>query len=327
MLYVLSAGYAHPDIVIDNQFLAQLGLGLSAHEISQSYGIEKRFSSLPLDYIKTTRNQDQQRAFEVATQTPTDLAIKAVEMAMAGAGIRVEQIGLIVGDCSTPRETTPSEAQRVGKRLDYKSNAYDINIGLASFAAQIETLLNTQPERLPEYILCVSTSTMTQWADYSQPHAACVWGDGAAAIVLSTRHARGIKVLRAFCETSSQGVEQVLVPVDGNLTYDHASLVRDFVTLSQQAFGRICEGVQFNWARDRFIAQQVSAALLNELEQKLEIPSASQWRSIEEWGYTGAASNLITLALNWHKIAAGDKIALTFGCTQSRGAVLLEACL
>jgi len=70
-------GYSHPSTVIDNQFLEDLDVGTNAQWIIEKIGIQTRLSTLPLDYIRETRNQDPREALKVASITPTDMGKRA----------------------------------------------------------------------------------------------------------------------------------------------------------------------------------------------------------------------------------------------------------
>src|SRR4051794_23764106 len=108
-------GYCHPETVIDNKFLEDLDVGTTAAWISEKIGIQTRLSTLPLEYIRDTRNQDPREAVKVASMTPTEMGAKAARMALEKAGLRPEDIGLVIANCCTPLETAPAEAQRLAK--------------------------------------------------------------------------------------------------------------------------------------------------------------------------------------------------------------------
>src|SRR5690606_212376 len=110
MLHIVGMGHAHPDTEITNELLEDLGTGTNAEWIRHHIGIETRRSVLPLDYIRETKNADPRRALEVAQRTPTDLGVAAARMALERAGLAASDIGLVIGNCCTPFETTPAEA-------------------------------------------------------------------------------------------------------------------------------------------------------------------------------------------------------------------------
>src|SRR6476646_7219186 len=105
MLHVLGMGTCHPTVAIDNKFLEDLDTGTTAEWIEEKIGIRTRLTTLPLDYIKATRNQDPRMAPEVALTAPTAMGIKAAQQALKEAGITPQDVGMVVVNCCTPRGT------------------------------------------------------------------------------------------------------------------------------------------------------------------------------------------------------------------------------
>lgn len=96
-------------------------------------------------------------------------------------------IGLVITNCCTPFQTTPVESQRIAERLKIKALAYDVFTACPVFALHLDYLNNFQTDKLPDYILCVSTAALTMNVDYNNRSDGAIWGDGAAAWVVSPR--------------------------------------------------------------------------------------------------------------------------------------------
>ena len=82
MLYIVGMGYSHAKIEVDNNFLEDLGVDSSAEWIIDKIGVEKRTVSLPLKYIKETKNEDPREAAKVAVATTTSLGVEAARNAI-----------------------------------------------------------------------------------------------------------------------------------------------------------------------------------------------------------------------------------------------------
>jgi 3-oxoacyl-[acyl-carrier-protein] synthase-3 len=202
-LYILGAGAALPEQVLSDAQLAELGLTLAPHEqqLAARTGVQGRRTSLPLEYLSTSRNRDILEGRARAAASPTALGVQAVQQALTRAGITIEQVGLIVGDSCTPYQTCPAEAHRIGGALGVKVAAYDVVAGPAGLGVHLDMLAAWQPARLPEYVLCVSTHTPTQQLHFdglaqggSGALAAYLLGDAAAALVVSARHAGRLRI-------------------------------------------------------------------------------------------------------------------------------------
>src|SRR3954464_9316283 len=65
-MYLHSVGHFHPENVVTNAFLQELGLETTDAWIRERVGIVKRHTVLPLDYLRETRNRDVREAMKVA---------------------------------------------------------------------------------------------------------------------------------------------------------------------------------------------------------------------------------------------------------------------
>ena len=188
MLNILGVGSAHPKHELPNAFLENLGIESTASWIVEKIGISTRRTVLPLSYIQETHNRDPREAVRVASHTPTDLGAEAALAALKRAGIKARQVGMIICNGCTPLQTAPVEAQRLAAALKIEGPAFDVFTACPAFALHLDFLRNFREEELPDYVLCVSTATLTQVVDYKNRSDSAIWGDGAAAWVVSAKH-------------------------------------------------------------------------------------------------------------------------------------------
>ena len=95
MVYLHGLGHFHPETVITNRFLHELDIGCSEEWILERVGIHTRRTSLPLEYITQTKNQDPRAAYEAATCTHAQAGAHAARLALARAGLTAADVGLI----------------------------------------------------------------------------------------------------------------------------------------------------------------------------------------------------------------------------------------
>lgn len=326
MLHILGMGFSHPTTVIDNQFLEDLDVGTNAQWIVEKIGIQTRLSTLPLDYIRETRNQDPREALKVASMTPTDMGRKAAEMALSAAGIRADQIGLIIANCCTPAQTAPAEAQRIGKALDVVCPAFDVFTACPVFALHIDMLSSYKEEKLPEYVLCVSTGALTQNVNYNDRSDGAIWGDGAAAWVVSAKHEGRLKVVESFYASDPTRCQAVVVDRYGHFHQDGRA-VRDFsVRQTVRLIKSIEERHPIDWTRDIFIGHQANATMLQQITNNREIPNSNHWHNVTTVGNQAGAGAPAVLAQHWDLIRPGQNIVVAVvGAGLSWGSILFEA--
>ena len=107
-LHLHGLGHFHPTNEITNRFLEELDIGTSDEWIMERVGIRSRRTTLPLDYIRATRNADTRAGLEAADVTNPQMAAHAARMAIERAGIEPSQIGMVVSGPPTSRRSWAS---------------------------------------------------------------------------------------------------------------------------------------------------------------------------------------------------------------------------
>jgi 3-oxoacyl-[acyl-carrier-protein] synthase-3 len=327
MLHILGMGTCHPDTVVDNKFLEDLDVGTNAQWIEEKIGIKTRVTTLSLDYIKATRNQDPRMAIEVASMSATDLGTKAAEAALKKVGIKAEQVGMIIVNCCTPRDTMPGEAVRIAERLNCPGVAFDVYTACPAFALHIDFLRNYNESALPEFVLCISTAAMTQHVNYNDRSDGAIWGDGAAAWVVSPRHKGRLEILDSTYTADPSRCEAVVVD-----TYQHfkqdGRAVRDF---SVRQTVRLIKALEMHypidWSRDIFIGHQANRTMLEQITNNREIPPTNHWHNVTYLGNQAGAGAPASLSAHWEHIQPGQYIVVAVvGAGLSWGSILMKGC-
>ena len=325
MLHILGMGYFHPDIVIDNEFIESLDLGTSTEWILEKIGVITRVTTLPLDYIRTTRNQDPREAPKVAIMTPTHMGTKAAEMALDRAGITAQQVGMVICDCCTPLQLAPAEAQRIAKDLGICVPAFDVFTACPAFALHVDFLNSFRQEKLPDYVLCVTTSALTHTVNYNDRTDAAIWGDGAAAWIVSPRHVGKLRVLSSFYTADPLRCDAVVVERFG-FFHQEGRAIRDFsVRQTVRLIKEVESRFELDWSRDIFIGHQANATMLQQIINNRHIPESNHWHNVEHLGNQAGAGAPASLAMHWNDIFAGMKIVVAVvGAGLSWGSVVME---
>jgi len=325
VLHILGMGYSVPDTIIDNKFIEDLDIGTSDDWIMSKIGIEQRRSSLPLDYIRETRNVRPEEGAAVASTNATQLGVEAVKLACERAGIKSDQVGLLICNCCTPAQVAPAESQRIARALGIECQAYDVFSACPAFALHMDFINNFEDSALPEYILCVSTAVLTQNVNYNDRSDAAIWGDGAAAWIVSNKHAGRLKVLETSYTTDPTRSEAVVVDTFGHFHQDGRA-VRDFsVRQTVRLVRQLEEEYGLNWERDIFIGHQANRTMLGQITNNRKIPESSHWHNVTKIGNQAGAGAPATIAMHWYDLKPGQKIAVAVvGAGLSWGCVLME---
>lgn len=326
MLHILGMGTCHAETVITNKFLEDLDVGTNAQWIEEKIGILERVSTLPLDYIRTTRNRDPRMALELASMTPTEMGVKAAEAAIQQVGISASDIGMIIVNSCAPSKTVPGEAVRIGERLGASAVAFDVVTACPAFALHIDFLRNYEESKLPEFILCISTAALTQHVDYNDRSDGAIWGDAAAAWIVSPVHKGKLEVVTSFFTADPTRCGAVVVDTFGFFKQDGRA-VRDFsVRQTVRLIKAIEESHLIDWNRDIFIGHQANRTMLEQVTNNRDIPASNHWHNVTYLGNQAGAGSAATLCAHWEKITPGQHIVVAVvGAGLSWGSILMRA--
>lgn len=314
MLSILGMGYYLPKNEITNDFLHKdVGLERGPDWVDSRLGIYKRYSVLSRDYILRTKNQNPIQAMLLARlngETPVTMGVKAARQALTQAGIKPDRIGWVVANNDTPFETIPSTANLIAKELGVGCGPHcDINSACSSFARHMKALADTKEESLPEFTLCIQTSAYTVRTDYSPK---CIdgyiWGDGAAAEVLSTRHSGRLLVEPLIFETRPSGADDIIIDSAGHFVQDGGA-VREFsIRKTCEMFEQIAHIKSLYAEQVYTIAHQANYVMQDSIIGHLRLPRERHLRNVQDQGNTAAAGCPSVIAQNLDRFHKGDQI-------------------
>ena len=134
MLYLHGIGHFHPENIITNEFIAELDIGSDEDWIMERVGIRERRTSLPLDYIRDTKNKDPREAASASIISRKEGGANAAKIALARADLTVQDIGLVISGSCTPDYQIPARKKR---KLNNKCTASRVNINTGRFYSKL----------------------------------------------------------------------------------------------------------------------------------------------------------------------------------------------
>ncbi|ARO13421.1 3-oxoacyl-[acyl-carrier-protein] synthase III [Ketogulonicigenium robustum] len=152
-----------PSDEIDNR------LGWPAGQCAQRYGLTQRHIAAP-------------------DETTSFMAAAAARAALQNADMPPSALDLIIGACGVMEQPIPSTAALVQNRLGLGQSggaAYDVNATCLSFVQAFELAVMRISLGLARNVLVFSADIASAALDWSNPDAAAIFGDGAAAVVLT----------------------------------------------------------------------------------------------------------------------------------------------
>ena len=309
-LHLHGLGHAHPATVIDNAFLESLDIGTDDTWILSRTGIRTRRTVLPLDYLRRTRNRDPRAAAEAAEEDQASLGARDARMALGRAGLSASDVGMVIAGSSAPDTPSPAIACQVARALGLEVPCFDLASACTSFLAQLHFAAHLAADALPRFALLVVPETITCTVRYDDRRAAVLWGDGAAAAVISRAEpGRAVVDLTSFGSAPS-GADLVRIPRAGHFEQQGSAVQRFAIRRSLELLEELARHGLARGPTLRFVGHQANLRMLEAVCRGAGIAPDQHLTNVAELGNTGAAGAPAALSAAWEKLAPGDEVAL-----------------
>lgn len=260
-------------------------------------------------------------------QTFDDAAIEAGKKALAEAGIRPDQVGLLINTSVTRKHLEPSVAVRIHHGLGLPSSATNFDIANACLgfvngmalagqlidAGQIDYAVIIDGEDADE----IQVNTIERLGregikrkDFMSEFASLTLGSGAAAAVIGRAdlHPEGHRMLGGITRAATQFNDLCVGSVDGMFT-DAKALLKGGMELVVSAWKDAKR--QWSWSHmDRYIMHQVSSVHTNAIVKAANLDATRVPITFPLLGNVGPASIPITLAQEASKLVRGNRVLL-----------------
>jgi 3-oxoacyl-[acyl-carrier-protein] synthase-3 len=324
-LFLHGVGHFHPENEIDNRFLEGLGIGTNDAWILERVGIRSRRTVLPLDYIRETRNRDVRAAAEAALYDTAELGRRAAQCALERAGLEPERIGLVLSGGCASDVTCPAEAAEIAGRLGIRAPSIDVASACTSFLAQIRVLSMMRPEALPPFVLLVAQEALTRTVDYTDRASAVLFGDGAAAAVVSTREPGRARILHAALDSDPAAADKVQIRRQGYFAQDGRAVQMFAIRKTLAEWNRLAEARGDEERPLHLVGHQANLRVLQATCERAGIEPSRHHSNVELYGNTGAPSALSVVSQEWEKWGPDDDVALVgVGAGLTWGSCLLR---
>ena len=311
-LYVHSLGHFHPENVLDNKFLEELDIGTSDEWIVERVGIRSRRTVLPLDYIKTSKNQDVRAGQEAALYSNQETGRRAALHALERAGLKPSDICMVIAGGCCPEMAAPSEGARIAKALGIEAPALDINSSCSSFGAQLHLL--GMMERLPRHVLVVNPENNTRCINYADRSASVLWGDGTSAAVVSSEVPARVRVAETTLDSSPAGCDLVYIPRFSHFAQEGSQVQRFAIKTTQSCLEALLPAAKERSAKlggqARFVGHQANGLVLDAVARRTGLGPEQHWHNVSEFGNTGASGAPTVLSQHWDELEDGDTVVL-----------------
>lgn len=251
----------------------------------------------------------EQRHIADDTETTSVLGIKAAEAALADAGLKAEDIDLIVCATSTPDHTFPSTATMIQNGLGITHGAaFDLQAVCTGFVYAVATADKFLQSGSHKRALVIGAETFSRILDWNDRTTCVLFGDGAGAIVLEAQESEGTLsdrgVLTSHLRSDGRYRDKLYVDGGPGSTKTTGVLKMEGREVFKFAVGMVADVVQdafkatgtsadeLNW----FVPHQANKRIITASADKLGIDQDKVVITVNKHGNTSAAS--IPLALD-----------------------------
>lgn len=309
MLYLHGLGHFYPPNVITNKFLADLDIGTTEGWIMERVGIEMRHTVLDLDYIRSTRNADPRGAFEASLYSNAETGAEAARIALQRAGLKPEDIGLVISGSSASDNVSPAEAATIAGQLGIDVPCFDLNSACTSFGMQVSFLSSMRPEALPPFVLVINPENLTRCIDYRDRSSAPLFGDGTTAAVLSASVPSRLTFSSCHYESKPTSWEKVTIPRMGHFSQDGHAVQGFAIRKATECVRNLQSIYSVNSNRFKFVGHQANMGMLNTVCERCNIPQFNHWHNVIHFGNTASAGAPGVVSQHWDDLFPGIHIA------------------
>jgi 3-oxoacyl-[acyl-carrier-protein] synthase III len=254
-------------------------------------------------------------------ETTATLATEAALKALDAAGIRADQIGLIVLATATPDQTFPASATRVQTALGIDDCiAFDVQAVCTGFLYALSIADNMVKGGMADHALVIGSETFSRILDWEDRATCVLFGDGAGALVLEAKESEDEGILAT--RLHADGRHNDLLYVDGGvsttgtigkLRMKGKEVFRHAVVNLAAVLGEVLEAAghkveEIDWV----VPHQANKRILDATAKKLGLDPARVVVTVDQHANTSAASVPLALdvAVRDGRIKKGDLIVL-----------------
>ncbi|MBE9610268.1 beta-ketoacyl-ACP synthase III [Chitinilyticum piscinae] len=246
-----------------------------------------------------------QRHIAAPEEMTSDMALKAVEAALASAGVTAEDVDLLIVATTTPDSIFPSTACILQEKLGVHGfPAFDMQAVCAGFVYALTTADQFIKSGASKCAVVVGAEKLSNIVNWDDRNTCVLFGDGAGAVVLKADAETGILATHLHADGRYNGIlktpgRAVANAIDGE-AYIHmdGSAVFKFAVkaLSAVAEETLAKAGLAKEAIDWLVPHQANIRIIESTAKHLHLSMEKVIVTVGEHGNTSAAS--IPLALD-----------------------------
>lgn len=293
-------------------------------------------------FLRTQRNILERR-YMTEGQTTSDLAAEAGRRAITNAGLKPEDIQLVIVTTDTPDYLSPSTAAIVQHKIGATgAGSFDMNTACAGFTTALDIAGKyLTADAQYRHILVIGAYGMSRFIDFRERNVATLFADGAGAVVVSaTEDGRGIQTSKLWSDgqyadymglyvgAAAQPPTFDLIENKQHLLQFRKKFPKTFnFDLWTSVIQELCDRLEvFPQEVDHYFFTQINIQTIREVLGHFGLSEAKTHYIMDRYGYTGSAAVPMALAdANAQgKLKKGDLVMLV---TSGGGAAMAAMAL
>lgn len=290
----------------------------------------------------TSRTGIKERRIRTEKDTNSSMAVAASKPAIKMAGLKSEDLDLIIVATSSPDYLLPPVSSQVQDMLGAKCGAFQLTAGCSGWVYALATASQFIESGAYNNVLVVGVEIISFALDYTDRNTCVLFGDAAAAVVLTPSEepsgvlafelgsdGSGAEALQVLGGGSSNPLSQAVldnrenfIHMDGKAVFKFAvkTLAASLKRVVDQA-GLLPDDI------DLFIPHQANARIIEASARFLRQPLEKFYMNVHKYGNTSAASVPLAMveAIEEGRLKEGDKVAMVgFGAGLTWATVVLQ---
>ncbi len=290
----------------------------------------------------TSRTGIAERRVSTGEKT-AQIALKAAQSAIEKAGIKPDEIDLIILATITPDFFTPSTASLVQADLGLKDvPSFDISAGCTGFIYGLQIADQFIKSGQSRCTLVIGAEILSKVLDWNDRNTCVLFGDGAGAVVLKRSRRKGI----VSTYTGSQGDLEGFLTIPAvslrNPFFRNQSKIEDhsYMYMNGKEIFKFATHIMIKSIEmileenkitihdvDYIVPHQANFRIIDNVAKKLKVSPEKFYKNMDHFGNTSAASIPLALDEMTEKkmIRDGDRIIMVgFGGGLTWGSILLN---
>jgi len=288
-----------------------------------------------------TRTGMRERRIAAKDEFTSTLGVKAAKKAIKNAGIKPQDVDLILVATLTPDYIFPSTACLIQSELEIEAAALDIQAACSGYIYGLSLAKAYVEAGLYKNILLVASEKLSSIVDYEDRSTCVLFGDGAAACVVSSE-GKGLVLGDVVLGSDGCQADILIMPAGGSRNpatsdtvqakmhaikmggqevFKHA--VRRMESSSKECIEKAgLKEEDIRW----LIPHQANIRIIDAIAKRFHVPSDRVVITVDKYGNTSASTIGIALdeLLSENKVSPGDTILLTaFGAGLTWGSMVL----